>query len=164
MKRDSIKKLGVTIITVGYILGSMAGSVFASDTTNMSTHKHYVSKTVSSTPSDTVKNEVVDGISFYITKINNASDQSSSYKKIRVYLTGSSDTIWTVDTGSQYAPAVLSNTGSTAKIVLTKNKYYEIFTASTRSNTVSIYYYGNDSTKAAYVYIREGVNAQVSTD
>lgn len=164
MRKDGIRKIGVTIMTVGYILGSMAGSVFASDTTSMSTHRHYVPKTVSSTPSDTVKNEVVDGISFYITKINNGSDKTSSYKKIRAYLTGSSDTIWTVDAGSKYAPTVLNTIGATTNIAMTKNKYYEIFTASTISNTVSIYYYGNDSTKDAYVYIREGVNAKVSTD
>ena len=164
MKRNGIKKIGVTVMTVGYILGSMVGATFASDTTSMTEHRHYVSKTVSSTPSDTVKNEVVDGISFYITKINNGKDATSSYKKIRAYLTASNDTIWTVDIGSPYAPTVLNNSGSTVNIVMTKNKYYEIFTASVINNNVSIYYYGNDSTKDAYVYIREGVNAQVSTN
>ena len=158
------KRTIVSIVTVGYILGSMIIPTFATDTTSTSTHKHYVPKTLSSTASDTVTNEVVDGISFYITKINNANDATSSYNYIRAYLTGSSDTIWTVDTGSSYAPTVLSNTGTTVKIKLKKNQYYEIFTASTKSNNVSIYYYGNDSTKNAYVYIREGVNCAVSTN
>ncbi len=80
-------------------------------------------KTISSTPSDTVTNEVVDAISFYITKINKGNDRVSNYNYIRCKLSGSVDTMWTVD--NQYRNYVISGFGTPImKIKLRKEVYY----------------------------------------
>lgn len=160
---DKIKKILVTVITVGFVLGHITGVIYAADTTSKTEHPHYVAKTCPTSANDTVDNQVVDGISFYITKINNGKDESSSYKKIRVKLTASSDSIWTPGKGFT-GNSILSKTDTVIYFVMEKNRYYEIFTASTIDNTVGIYYYGNDPLKDAYVYIREGVNEEVSTN
>lgn len=160
---EKIKKILVTVITVGFVLGHITGVIYAADTTSKTEHKHYVAKTCPTSANDTVDNQVVDGISFYITKINDGKDKSSSYRQIRVKLTASSDSIWTPGSGFT-GTSVLSNTGTVINFVMAKNQYYEIYTASTINNTVGIYYYGNDPSKDAYVYIREGVNEEVPTN
>lgn len=154
-----LKKLLVTLSVCAYVLIGTVVPVLAKDTFSSAEHRHYVPKTCSSTASDSVTNEVVDGISFYITKINNGSDKSSNYNYIRLKLVGSSDTIWTVDTA--YKGYILTNSGTTVTLKLPKQKYFEIFTASTANNNVYAYYYGNSSSLDAYVYIREGVNEEV---
>ncbi len=69
--------------------------------------------------------------------------------------------MWTVDT--QYRSWMLTSMGgSTIKIKIPKMQYFEIFTASVYSNNVGVYYYGNNSSKDAYVYIREGLNCEVA--
>lgn len=162
MQKTKLKSIMVTICVIGYLGVNMLTPVFASISFSSKEHSHYAPKKCDYAADETVTNDVVDGISFYITKINNANDKSSSYKRIRAYLVGNSDTVW-IGT-SAWGPSIASGSGNAVHIIMQKGRYYEIFTGNTANNNVTISYYGNDSTKAAYVYIREGVNEAVSTD
>ncbi len=156
MKRTTF----VTLITFLYILVCTVQPVFAVNTFSSSMHSHYVPMECSSMRSEIITNEVVDGISFKILKINNGDNEESNYKYIKVKLVGSDDTQWIVGGGDK--PTVISGKGSSTMIIrIEKLKTYEVLTASTLNNTIKVYYYGNNSFLDAYVYIQEGINETI---
>ncbi|MGN0165506.1 MAG: hypothetical protein ACI39R_04930 [Lachnospiraceae bacterium] len=158
-----MKEKIVNTIIVIFILATLSSFAFADDNLNSSLHRHYISKTYASAPASathTAKNEVIDGISIFITKINDGDDKTSDYNYIRMYLHGGNDTTNWIGNSS----AFVSGYGQrTCTLKLAKRTYYEFFTGSIANNGLVMTYYGNSSSLDAYAYIREGLNEDVST-
>lgn len=153
-RKEKWKKRIVAALTLGYLACSMISPVFAYGSFNPVTHSHYVPATYDGEPDELVTGRVVDGISFYITKINNENDDESNYTTIRACLIAKSTTMWYAE--GKTAPKFISGKGSNiAHIAMSIGKKYTVYTADFNVNTVSVAYYGNSSSKDAYVYIQE---------
>lgn len=162
-----MKEKVVNVAIVAFIITTLLSFAVADDNLNSTEHQHYISKTYASAPASathTAKNEVIDGVSIFITKINDGDNQSSNYKYVRVYLYGgNSETAWISDADTN-KNCFLSGLGTReARIKLSKQHYYEFFTGSIANNGLVMTFYGNSTNVDAYAYIREGLNEDVST-
>lgn len=162
-----MKEKVVNMLIVAFICVTLLNPADAVHNLNSSTHRHYIAKTYASAPASathTAKNEQIEGVSVYISKINNGDDEESDYKYIRMYLYGgTADTDWVSDSVTNQT-CFLSGFGTReARVKLTKTHYYEFYTGESCNNNLVMTFYGNSTSADAYAYIKEGFVDSVST-
>ncbi len=162
-----MKEKVVNVAIVAFIITTLLSFAVADDNLNSTEHQHYISKTYASAPASathTAKNEVINAVSIFVTKINDGDNKKSDYKYIRVYLYGgNSETAWYANEATQsYFLSEIST--RTARVKILKQNYYEFWTGTEANNGLVMTFYGNSTNVDAYAYIREGLNEYISTD